>query len=224
MGYSVTYDGSEVASGGQFGSSESSTFGSCNVSPTPAPVSPTPAPVSPTPAPVSPTLAPVAPVAPIGSPVASPIASPVDDWELIFAENFEDATDDDNFNTNNRLVEGVSVAPGTWSARIKRTQKLMGKQVVISDYSELSVDFMFRGSGMEAGDSFFLEARFNGDQGWSPLGEWVSGTDFTNGEWAEGNANVSTSGKRKIKLRFRANGDKGNDRIYIDDVIFKGQV
>jgi len=84
---------------------------------------------------------------------------------------------------------------------------------------------MFLGSGMEAGDSFFLEVEFNGEEDWSPVAEWVSGSDFTNGEWVEGNVNVSnTAGKKKIKLRFRGNGNKGNDQIFIDDVIFRGLV
>merc|ERR1739846_293801 len=49
--------------GGQFGSSEATTFGSCGVSPTPAPVNPTAAPVPPTAAPIPPTPAPVPPTA-----------------------------------------------------------------------------------------------------------------------------------------------------------------
>eukprot|EP00547_Thalassionema_nitzschioides_P016527 CAMPEP_0194241758 /NCGR_PEP_ID=MMETSP0158-20130606/7511_1 /TAXON_ID=33649 /ORGANISM="Thalassionema nitzschioides, Strain L26-B" /LENGTH=628 /DNA_ID=CAMNT_0038976709 /DNA_START=108 /DNA_END=1991 /DNA_ORIENTATION=+ len=59
--YIVEYNGNVVKEGGQFGSSESTTFGSCGGDPTPAPVQPTPAPVDPTPAPVQPTPAPVDP-------------------------------------------------------------------------------------------------------------------------------------------------------------------
>eukprot|EP00547_Thalassionema_nitzschioides_P001440 CAMPEP_0194203414 /NCGR_PEP_ID=MMETSP0156-20130528/3196_1 /TAXON_ID=33649 /ORGANISM="Thalassionema nitzschioides, Strain L26-B" /LENGTH=523 /DNA_ID=CAMNT_0038929161 /DNA_START=86 /DNA_END=1653 /DNA_ORIENTATION=+ len=59
--YTVEYDGSVVASGGQFASSESTKFGSCPVDPTAAPVPPTPAPVDPTAAPIPPTFAPVPP-------------------------------------------------------------------------------------------------------------------------------------------------------------------
>merc|ERR1711862_993277 len=70
--YSIEYNGVEVAAGGQFGQSQSTSFGSCNANPTPAPIDPTPAPIDPTPPPVS--------AAPVESPVESPIESPTDLW------------------------------------------------------------------------------------------------------------------------------------------------
>jgi len=86
--YTVEYDGNVVKEGGQFGSSESTTFGSCGASPTPAPVNPTaapvpptatpiaptPAPADPTPAPVDPTAAPVAPTPAPAEPTSAPVA------------------------------------------------------------------------------------------------------------------------------------------------------
>jgi len=80
--YTVTYDDVIEKEGAQFGSSESTTFGSCPSSPTSsAPVEPTSAPVEPTSAPVEPTSAPVeptsAPVEPTLAPV-EPTSAPVE--------------------------------------------------------------------------------------------------------------------------------------------------
>merc|ERR1711982_260448 len=176
---------------GQFGQSQSTSFGSCNTNPTPAPIDPTPAPIDLTPAPIDPTPAPIDPTpAPIdptpppfsAAPVESPVESPTDLWESIFVNDFEE--DQGIFIGNNRRFEGISTSPGAWSLRIRKKSVLKTSRFDISDYSELSLTFKFQGKGMEVGDGFYLETKFNGEQ-YARVGEWVKDTDFNNNEWIE---------------------------------------
>jgi len=145
--YKVTYNGVVEKEGGQFGSSESITFGSCN---TPAPVSP--APVNLTPAPI---------VSTPTSPIASPVDSPVEDpsvWDVIFEEGFEDGSE--YFNNMDKRIFDNPTTTGS-SARIKKKQKITSKRNTISDYSDLKVDFNYYGKGMENTDSFSYNSNFS---------------------------------------------------------------
>merc|ERR1712019_114013 len=168
--YKVTYNGVVEKEGGQFGSSESTTFGSCD---SPAPVSPSP--ISSTPAPTVNEPAPVAsPTSPIASPIASPVEGP-NDWDTIFEEGFE--VESDNFqNAGNRIVSN-KYHTGASSARIRKKQKLVSAQKIISEYTDLKVDFYYYGQGMEDGESFILEIKMNGS-GWTEVGRWTRGQDF----------------------------------------------
>jgi len=228
--YSVEYKGNEVASGGQFGQSQSTTFGTCNadptsapIDPTPAPINPTPAPIDPTPAPIDPTPAPIDPTpGPSDAPVASPVVSPTDDWfPIVESNDFEE--DQGIFVGNNKRFEGISTPPGAWSLRIRKTSTLRTSPIDIRDYSELSFRFMFQGKDMEVGDSFSLQLKFNGES-YVNVKEWVGGTDFNNNEWIDETVNVPTNGKRRVVLRFKGDSDKTNDKVYIDDVALSGKI
>merc|ERR1711862_200274 len=222
--YSIEYNGVEVAAGGQFGQSQSTSFGSCNTNPnpTPVPIDPTPAPIDPTPAPIDPTPAPIDPTPPpvSAAPVESPVESPTDLWESIFVNDLEE--DQGIFIGNNRRFEGISTSPGAWSLRIRKKSALKTSRFDISDYSELSLTFKFQGKGMEVGDGFYLETKFNGEQ-YARVGEWVKDTDFNNNEWIEATVNIPTNGKKNVILRFKGNSDQGNDKVYIDDVSLNGK-
>jgi hypothetical protein len=84
---------------------------------------------------------------------------------------------------------------------------------------------MFQGKGMEPLDSFVLQAKFNGES-YVDVKEWVRGSaEFNNNdEWIDGTVNISTNGKKKVILRFKAKGDARNDRVYIDDVALSGKI
>merc|ERR1712125_202156 len=196
----------------------------CNADPTPAPIDPTPAPIDPTPAPIDPTPPPVS-TAPVESPVESPVEAPTDDlWESIFVSDFEQ--DQGIFLGNNKRFEGFSTSPGAWSLRIRNKSVLKTSRVSsIDQYSELSVRFMFQGKGMEVGEGFYLQTKFNGEQ-WVKVGEWVRGgtgdEDFENNEWMPKTVDIPTNGKKNLILRFKGTSNKGNDKVYIDDVSLSG--
>merc|ERR1712048_1064952 len=141
--YTVEYNGSVIKQGGTFGSSESTTFGSCDgpstAAPTSAPTSaptaaptnaptaaPTSAPTSaPTPAPTNaPTDATDPPISdpPVTSPFASPVAPPVaaptgDNWDLIYEDDFE--AGQGRWMGSNKRSGKISYPDGAWSLRTK---------------------------------------------------------------------------------------------------------
>merc|ERR1712226_480328 len=211
--YILEYNGNIVKEGGSFAGSESSTFGSCGAPPTAAPTAaPTTAPVP------APTTSPVPP--PTEPPVTAPTGG---DWELVYEDDFE--TDQGVFMGTNKRFEPFSYpeGEGTWSLRIRRTSQLKSEWIDIRDYSQVSFKFWMYATGMEVGDNFFFRVRFNGERDWTDVDEWVSGTDFSNREWLEQAMIIDIpAGKRKIQLLLKGDSDKGNDRVYIDQVLMEG--
>merc|ERR1712134_189446 len=121
----------------------------------PSPISSTPAPIVNEPSPVA------SPTSPIASPIGSPVESP-NDWDTIFEEGFE--AESDNFqNAGNKIVSN-EYHTGASSACIRRKQKLKSAQKIVSEYSDLMVDFYYYGQGMEDGQEERTLRTMNGIQ------------------------------------------------------------
>jgi len=227
--YKVTYGGAVVAEGGNFGASETAEFGEDES--TPAPVDPTPAPVNPTQSPVNPTQSPVEetdPPAPVASPAASPIGSPVEspteEFSPIFTETF-DIEGEYKMNVGNKVVEASNMNPtysGDHSLRLRKKQGVVSKPQNIRDYSTVKIDFKYNSKGMEDGEDFIVQMKFNGSSQWTEVGKWVKGEDFTNNEWNDASVTAETNNKTNLKFRIKVQGNQGNDRIFIDDVALSG--
>jgi len=200
--YKVEYNGIKVASGGEFGSLESTTFGSCDDS---GPNDP--------------------PISPVASPVDAPVASPTDGWASIVASNdFEE--NQGIFVGNNKRFEGISTPNGAFSLRIRKKSNLKTSVIDnIEGFDELSVSFMYQARGMEDGDDFFLQVKFDGEP-WTEYGRWVKGENFENNEWIDEsvNINIPSGGKNSMRLRFKGDSNQNNDRIYIDDFALDGKL
>merc|ERR1712154_107232 len=190
--------------GGEFPSTVSHTFGSCGGTP---PTNP------PT---FTPTIAPTIP------PTAAPTAPTGGDWNLIYKNDFE--TDQGIFMGTNKRFEPYSYPDGTWSLRIRRTSKLKSEWVDFPGYSQLSFKFWMYATGMEVGDNFFFNVRFNGEQTFTLVKDYVRGTDFVNKQWVEKTILIDVpAGKTSIQLKFKGDSDKGNDQVYIDQVLLEGK-
>eukprot|EP00581_Thalassiosira_minuscula_P016484 CAMPEP_0183718422 /NCGR_PEP_ID=MMETSP0737-20130205/11683_1 /TAXON_ID=385413 /ORGANISM="Thalassiosira miniscula, Strain CCMP1093" /LENGTH=937 /DNA_ID=CAMNT_0025947977 /DNA_START=95 /DNA_END=2908 /DNA_ORIENTATION=+ len=85
--YTITYDGAQVASGGEFGSTESKIFGSCGPTPTPPPTTPNPTKVPTHPPSNSPSKSPTS--EPTNNPVVGPTPAP---WNATPSPSPTDAT------------------------------------------------------------------------------------------------------------------------------------
>jgi len=205
--YEVTYNGVDVAGGGQFTNSESTTFGSC------APPS------------ASPTRNPIA--APVGdspeaSPISFPVTSPVEDeYEVIFEENFDDL-DSGFFDGNKKIVEkgGANYAyDGEHSLRLKKTNKAqMNGSVTVSEFSTVKLEFQYYGWQMEDNDYFRVMFNLGG---WTEVGKWT-GAEFNDDVWNQAVVTWPTNGKNKLKMRFELVGNSGKDRVFIDSIRFSG--
>merc|ERR1711862_255915 len=178
---------------------------------------------SPTTSPVEPTLPPVEPTSPPVEPTSPPVEDP-DDWELIFEEGFESGDSEHFIKADKRIVS----SDGENIIRIKKKQKLISRQKTISAFSEVKIEFNYRGQGTETDDDkFALQYKFNGsDSQWTDAKEWTSGEHFNNNEWIPETVTISTAsgnGKPRMSFRFVGRGNQNNDHIYIDDIKFWGK-
>merc|ERR1712154_649487 len=192
--------------GGEFPSTVSHTFGSCGGTP---PTNP------PT---FMPTIAPTIP------PTAAPTAPTGGDWNLIYQDDFE--TDQGIFMGTNKRFEPYSYPDGTWSLRIRKISKLKTTWIEFPDpdYSQVSFKFWMYATGMEVGDNFFFNLRFNGEKEFTQVKDYVSGTDFVNRQWVEQTVTIAVPvGKKRIQLLFAGDSDKGNDQVFIDQVLLEGK-
>ena len=147
-----------------------------------------------------------------------PVESP-NDWDSIFEEGFE--AELDNFqNAGNKIVSN-KYHTGASSARVRRRQKLKSTEKIISEYTDLMVDFYYYSQGMEEGESFTLEIKMD-SSAWTEVGRWTRGEDFENDEWYPGTVTVP-NGKDNALFRFSGQGNQGNDKIYIDNITFSGK-
>eukprot|EP00547_Thalassionema_nitzschioides_P000836 CAMPEP_0194199160 /NCGR_PEP_ID=MMETSP0156-20130528/279_1 /TAXON_ID=33649 /ORGANISM="Thalassionema nitzschioides, Strain L26-B" /LENGTH=604 /DNA_ID=CAMNT_0038924015 /DNA_START=90 /DNA_END=1904 /DNA_ORIENTATION=+ len=187
--YTVEYNGDVEKEGGQFSSSESTTFGSCGGTSSPAP---------------------------------TPTSS--SDWETIYEDDFE--IDQGIFMGTNLRFDVVSTADGNWSLRLRKTSALKTEWVGVLGMSEVSFKFMFYGMGLEVGDAFVLNARFNGEKEFTEIDEWVRGTDFqNNNQWIGQTVTIAIpTGKKNIQFQFRGRSDRRNDKVFIDEVLLEGKL
>merc|ERR1712113_895534 len=194
--------------GGEFAGSDSHTFGpQCGAPPTAAPTA-------------APTTA-----FPTAAPTPPPVVAPTSggDWQEIYKDDFE--TDQGKFMGTNKRFNLFSYPDGDWSLRLRKTSALKTEWFDVRNFSQVSFKFWMYATGMEVGDDFFFKVRFNGEQDFTPIEEWVSGTDFANREWLEQAMTIDVKeGKRKIQLLFKGDSDKRNDKVYIDQVLLEGKL
>jgi hypothetical protein len=92
-----------------------------------------------------------------------------------------------------------------------------GIDVSTPGYTDIKVEFTYRGQGMDVGHSFSLDY-WNGSS-WQTVQTWVRGTDFSNGVFMPATVNISSGSYNfptDMKIRFMCNGKRNNDDVYID--------
>mmetsp|Transcript_5569 Transcript_5569/g.8534 ORF Transcript_5569/g.8534 Transcript_5569/m.8534 type:complete len:128 (+) Transcript_5569:1-384(+) len=123
----------------------------------------------------------------------------------------------------NKRFDLFSYPDGDWSLRIRKASKLNSEWFDVPNYSQVSLKFWFYATGMEAGDNFFANVRFNGEKSYTVVDEWVSSTDFDTEEWVEATLIIGIpEGKNRIQFQFKGDSDARNDKVYIDQVLIEG--
>jgi hypothetical protein len=92
---------------------------------------------------------------------------------------------------------------------------LAGKTQLRVQYSAIAVS-------MEAGEDYFVELQVNGGA-WTSIGNFASGSGFTNGVRQAKDLQVALPGTTNVKVRFRADASANNDAVYFDDVVISAQ-
>eukprot|EP00546_Thalassionema_frauenfeldii_P002454 CAMPEP_0178935008 /NCGR_PEP_ID=MMETSP0786-20121207/24242_1 /TAXON_ID=186022 /ORGANISM="Thalassionema frauenfeldii, Strain CCMP 1798" /LENGTH=332 /DNA_ID=CAMNT_0020612979 /DNA_START=338 /DNA_END=1336 /DNA_ORIENTATION=- len=156
-------------------------------------------------------------------PSESPSVPVGDAWEPFYGDDFESGQG--IFKGTNKRFNVVSMPGGDWSLRLRKTSTLKTEWINISAYSQVSISFWYYATKMENGDGFLLTARFNGESSYTIFEDWERGIDFNNNAWVEGTVIIDVPvGKTNIQLQFKGNSNARNDKVYIDDVLFEGNL
>jgi len=150
-------------------------------------------------------------------------------WATITEDDFESGWGNFLEKTgNDSNISNKRYRSGSWSGLMRdgsEHSRLVTKELSILDYPRLRVNFWFTAKGLDEGEDFVLERKFDDGQGWVLIGDWArtdQGFQNENG-WVEEIVTISTAGNENVQFRFRCNGNHNRDKIWIDDVIVSGE-
>jgi hypothetical protein len=92
--------------------------------------------------------------------------------------------------------------------------------LALAAYGYTTIDFSYYTVSMDTGEEFFLEVSTNGGNSYSIYKAWASGTDYQNE--TRYNETVTITGvsfTNSTRFRFRSNGNKGDDEVFLDDIV-----
>ncbi len=121
-----------------------------------------------------------------------------------------------------RVIENA--ISGEWSVRLRdnsgEASSLTTKDLALSAYEEITIDFFYYPYSMEDGEDFWLQISTDGGISFTTIKTWTSGKEFINKtRYSESVSinNVTFSDKTRIRLRCDASANA--DQVYIDDII-----
>ncbi len=154
---------------------------------------------------------------------ADPACAPPADWVVVSSTNFESGMGPYTLGgTDASRVSGSFANSPTYSVRLRDNtstsvfttttgMNLAGKTMLRIQYSAIA-------NSMESGEDYFVELQVNGGA-WQTVGNFASGTGFTNGVRQNKDLQVALPGTTNVKIRFRVDASADNDQVYFDDVI-----
>ncbi|MCB0704084.1 MAG: zinc-dependent metalloprotease [Saprospiraceae bacterium] len=90
----------------------------------------------------------------------------------------------------------------------------------LSQYSSVDVNFYFYARSMENGEDFWL--RYNNGSGWTTIAAWAAGTSFNNNTFYVATVTVTSGLTSNAQFRFQCDASANNDMVYIDLVTISG--
>lgn len=116
---------------------------------------------------------------------------------------------------------------GTYSIRIRdnTSSSVMTTQTFNLDgYEEVTVSWSYLPVGMETGEDFWLQVSTNGGSSYQTITTYASGTDFVNNVRENESVTMIGTFTSSTRFRFRCDASADSDAIYIDDVNIEGCV
>ncbi len=118
---------------------------------------------------------------------------------------------------------------GTWSISLRDNMlaesSMTSPVYAASSYAALKVEFNFYSYSMESGEDFWLQYSNNGGSTWTTVAQWVNGTHFNNNTfyYTTKSINKSVYGfTNNSKFRIVCDASTNSDLVYIDAVKVKG--
>ncbi len=125
-----------------------------------------------------------------------------------------------------RVFSSTASYEGNYSIQLRdnsSTSVSISPVLNLAGNTEVSIEFHTYASSMENGEDFFVEF-FNGTS-YQVIGNYRSGTHFTNGTFFTGNIILNSSTYNfgtNNRIRFRCDASDNSDLIYFDQVIVSG--
>ncbi len=92
----------------------------------------------------------------------------------------------------------------------------------LSNFEEITVDFVFKAVSMENGEDFWLQISTNGGSSYSTVASYASGTSFNNNVFYGDAVTIQGPFSSNTRIRFRCDASNNSDYIYLDDVVITG--
>ncbi len=116
---------------------------------------------------------------------------------------------------------------GSYSIRIRdnsgTASAMTSPSLDLTGNSAVEVKFYFYPHSMENGEDFWL--RYNDGSGWSTVATWARGTSFENGSFYTATVTLSAAQYNLVsngQFRFQCDASANQDHIYIDEVTVTG--
>lgn len=115
---------------------------------------------------------------------------------------------------------------GLFSIRLRddsNSSNMVSPVLDLSGNTEVTFEFNYFPSSMENGEDFFIEF-FNGSS-YQVIGQYVSGTDFSNGSFFNDVITLSSSSfnfNASNRFRIRLDASANNDRVFFDAITVSG--
>lgn len=99
------------------------------------------------------------------------------------------------------------------------TSLVTTKDLELSGYTDVLVEFWYKAVSMEAGESFRLQISTDGGSNFTTVQTWVSGVDFDNDTFYSDSVTITGyTLTNKTRLRFRCNASDDDDDVYLDEI------
>ncbi|MCB0641844.1 MAG: T9SS type A sorting domain-containing protein [Phaeodactylibacter sp.] len=92
----------------------------------------------------------------------------------------------------------------------------------LSGYDEITVTFTYLTLSMESGEDFFLEVSTRRSSDLTPVGNWASGADFSNNVREFESVTVTGPFSANTRIRFRCDASAKDRKVYLDDLLIEG--
>jgi len=148
-------------------------------------------------------------------------------WVVVDSNDFEGGWgiwNDGGSDARRSANDAAFAHQGTYCVRLRdntSTSNMTTDPVNLSGNSQVQVTFWYYPWSMEGSEDFFLE--INEGSGWTVIGQWVNGVDFTNNTPENPTVTANISGSSSAQLRIRCDASGNGDRIYIDEVTISAQ-
>jgi len=145
-----------------------------------------------------------------------------DDFEGDSYGNWKDGGDDCKVDSTEHAHQGyysVNLESNTSSSKVTT------RDLPLSGYSEVIVDFWYKAVGMEADEDFWLQISTDGGSNYTTVNTWVSGVDFANDNFYSDTVTISgytlTS---QTRIRFRCDASDDDDDVYLDEIRVSAEI